>query len=255
MKEGRTGDVRAVKVLHRPTASNEGKIKIDIGRELEAVARFSRPEYARWFVRSSGWFESDDDIFIAMELMPYGNLQQYIGQGLPENEVKVLIAQVLKGLQCMHAAGYTHRDLKPANLLVAQKGPAWHVKIADFGLSKSEDLSSLHTNFGTWGYVAPEVLGLQIDDAEDASRPSYTNAVDIWAIGVIAFVLLTGGLPFPSQDHRPLARYVRGQAPFPADVLRAKNISAAGCAFVESLMAPNPLMRPSAESSADNVWL
>lgn len=111
VKGSSKGTVRAVKSLQKPTSASPRAV--DYSRELEAIARFSRPEYVRWFVQSSGWYEDDHAVFIVMEYLSYGSLQQYLGSGLPESQVKRIITQVLEGLRCMHAAGYSHRDVKP----------------------------------------------------------------------------------------------------------------------------------------------
>lgn len=126
----------------------------------------------------------------------------------------------------------------------------------------AEDLSSLRTNAGTPGFTAPEVLGFHSDDdsiesdgSEDESRLSYTKAVDIWAIGAISFLLLTGVIPFPSQNNRALSKYIRGRVSFPVERLRDKNVDVSGCALIENFMAPDPSNRPSADSSLQHSWL
>ncbi|KAK3617640.1 hypothetical protein LTR56_025152 [Elasticomyces elasticus] len=147
-----------------------------------------------------------------MEFVELGDLQSYLRAPFSERDTQQIILQVIRGLACMHAAGYAHRDLKPANLLVFSTGPQWHVKIADFGLSKRvlTDLTSLRTNAGTQGFMAPEMLGLgfgEDDSSDDDTQKSYTNAVDIWAVGVIAYLLLTGEMPFSPSEPRALGRY------------------------------------------------
>ena len=124
----------------------------------------------------------------------------------------------------------------------------------------------LRTQAGTHGYMAPEVLGLLDDDdnddddsddgvSDEDARPSYSKAVDIWALGVIAFYMLTGRLPFPASNVRPLRRYVRGKTPFPIEALQDKNISDAGCTWIKTCMAPSPHDRPTAGFSRQHQWL
>jgi serine/threonine protein kinase len=122
------------------------------------------------------------------------------------------------------------------------------VKIADFGISKRaiEELTALRTLTGTPAFAAPEVLGFTQSD-------SYTNAVDIWSLGVIAFLILTGETLF--KDQRCLGQYVTGRFTFPSDVLLAHKVSGQGCEFVKSLMALKPEDRPGAEESLQNPWL
>lgn len=103
--------------------------------------------------------------------------------------------------------------------------------------------------------MAPEVLGLlDDDDSDDDARPSYTNAVDIWALGVITFQMLTAQLPFEPADFRPLKKYVKGRVSFPQGPLSLNNISAPGCAWIQKCMAPSPLQRPSAGFSRQHQW-
>ncbi|KAK5110492.1 hypothetical protein LTR85_001021 [Meristemomyces frigidus] len=102
------GAVRAVKTLQKPTTSNAGSL--DYSRELEAIARFSEPQYTQYFVKSPGWYETDDAIFVVMELVLHGSLQQHMGSGLPEGEAQLIVAQVLQGLSYMHQAGYAPRS-------------------------------------------------------------------------------------------------------------------------------------------------
>ena len=89
----------------------------------------------------------------------------------------VRVCEILAGVAYLHSNGIAHRDLKPENLLIGEGG---RVVISDFGLSKFFGRGELlQTQCGTSGYVAPEVVMGEV----------YTNAVDIWTIGVIAYIL------------------------------------------------------------------
>ena len=122
------------------------------------------------------------------------------------------------------------------------------MKIADFGISKrtAEELTALRTLIGTRAFAAPEVRGFIQSD-------SYTNAVDIWSLGVIAFLILTGESLF--QDPIRLYKYVTGSFTFPSDILSANKVSQEGCEFVRSLIAPLPKDRPGAMESLQSPWL
>ena len=128
------------------------------------------------------------------------------------------------------------------------KRPDWWVKIADFGISKhaTEELTALRTLTGTPAFAAPEILGFTESD-------SYTNAVDIWSLGVIAFLILTGETLF--KDQRRLGQYVMGSFTFPSDILFANKVSGGGCEFVRNLMAPKSEDRPRAAECLQNPWL
>ncbi|KAH7031487.1 kinase-like domain-containing protein [Microdochium trichocladiopsis] len=217
-------------------------------RELMALITFSDmrvPEYAKHFVSCLGWFEDTEHLYIAMEFMEHGDLQRYVNHTiLSEPEAAQIVSQVATGLQCMHRKGFVHRDLKPLNILVSHPGPVWHVKIADFGLSKNLNGTALDTHgIGTHGYVAPE----QLDDGAD----SYTPAVDIFALGCVAYCLRTGRPPF--QSPCPLMEYARDPRCFPIEPL---DDSSAKCArFIQSAMAAKPDDRPSIEMVLGHPWL
>ncbi|KAI9772339.1 MAG: hypothetical protein M1840_001088 [Geoglossum simile] len=229
---------------------------IDYGRELEAIAKFSHQKYNMCFVKSFGWFESPECVFIAMEYFPLGDLQNHLSSPLLEIDTQQITFQVLEGLSFMHYNGFAHRDLKPANILVQSGGPDWWVKIGDFGISKrvGEGLTALRTFSGTPGFLAPEVLAQNgyFGDYNSGAGGEYTLAVDIWSLGEIAFRALTGEQPFPI---RSLKAYVKGTSPFPVEVLQAHGVSEEGCDFLNSLMAPIPKDRLTARDALSHIWI
>lgn len=109
----------------------------------------------------------------------------------------------------------------------------------------------LHTYAGTPAFAAPEVLGyFQLNDM---SNDSYTNAVDIWSLGVIVFLILTSEALF--KDQRRLGQYVAGSFVFPLDILLANKISAQGCDFVKGLLALKSEDRPTVKECLHSPWL
>jgi serine/threonine protein kinase len=133
------------------------------------------------------------------------------------------------------------------------KGPDWWVKIADFGISKraTEGLTALRTQIGSPAFAAPEVLGIVPTGNE--TDDSYTNAVDIWSLGVITFLILTGETLF--SNPRRLGRYVSGSFQFPSDVLTTNEVSEHGCDFVKRLMAAKSEDRLRAKECLEHPWL
>ena len=87
----------------------------------------------------------------------------------------------------------------------------------------------------------------------DMSNNLYTNAVDIWSLGVISFLILTGEILF--KDPRRLYQYSAGNFVFPLDVLLANKVSVQGCDFVRSLLASKPEDRPTVEGCLNSAWL
>lgn len=125
------------------------------------------------------------------------------------------------------------------------------MKIADFGISKrtAENFTALRTRTGTVAFVAPEVL------LDDSSELEYTDAIDIWAMGVIAFLILTGKILFVDQHRGKRAQYINGGFAFPSEDLLANNVSQIGCDFVKRLMAVEAQNRPRAEEGLQSPWL
>ncbi|KAI9772550.1 MAG: hypothetical protein M1840_000755 [Geoglossum simile] len=251
--DGGEGRYRAVKEIKKEMQLPGA---IDYNRELEAIAKFSHQKYNICFVKSLGWYESPECIFIAMEYFPLGDLQNYLSSPLPEKDTQQIIFQVLEGLSFMHDNGFAHRDLKPKNILIQSKDPVWWVKIGDFGISKrvGEGLPALQTFTGTPGFLAPEILAQHglFGDYDFGVGKEYTVAVDIWSLGEIAFRALTREQPFPV---RFLEAYVRGASPFPVGVLQAHGVSEEGCGFLTGLMAPMPEDRLTARDALSHIWI
>merc|ERR1719191_1439783 len=131
-----------------------------------------------------------------MELVGGGELFDHIvGRGrLPEDEARYVFLQIVEGLKYIHSKNIIHRDLKPENILIDQKHSRQgllEVKLSDFGHSKliNDGYSTALTRVGTPQYWAPEVS----DPAKAAL--GYTQAVDLWSLGVVLYVMLIGSYP------------------------------------------------------------
>ncbi|WJW70100.1 serine/threonine protein kinase (plasmid) [Candidatus Chlorohelix allophototropha] len=132
--------------------------------------------------------------FLVMEYAVKGDLSKLVGKIAPA-EIAGYLAQIADGLDFAHKHGYIHRDLKPGNLLRDSQNV---IKIADFGIAHAEGSTSTRTGrgLGTATHMAPEQF-------EDAKRVG--NTVDIYSLGVVAFQLLTGSLPFLGANYVQLA--------------------------------------------------
>ena len=168
------------------------------GKEMfESEITALRKVNHRYIVHLYDLFVCKDRVYLVMELATGGELfDRIVCKGhFTERDAARVMYMVLDGVRYLHDHGITHRDLKLENLLYYHPGNDSRIMITDFGLShskKTADDSVMATTCGTPEYIAPEIL----------SRKPYTNAVDMWAIGVITFILLSGRMPF-FDEHRP----------------------------------------------------
>jgi serine/threonine protein kinase len=164
-----------------------------LANEISVMARLQHDNIVTLF----DVYDSPDKMHIVMDLMTGGELFDHIiDKGcLSEKEAAGVIQQVASALDYCHKQGIVHRDLKPENLLLGKGGDLNKVKVADFGFAKDWGGASMVSFIGTPGYLAPELR----------QGTSYTETVDVWALGVILYVLLSGRLPF-AADTAPIPR-------------------------------------------------
>ncbi|XP_050428380.1 probable myosin light chain kinase DDB_G0292624 [Adelges cooleyi] len=164
-----------------------------VDREHTILASLQHPN----IVKMDKYFESNDAVYICLEYMPSGSLQDLLMNvnNLKEDESKIILYQVARAIQYLHNRLIAHRDLKPANILLSGR----HAKLADFGLSKIvTDNTHLKTFCGSLAYIAPEVFVNYKRYYKQAY--AYTNKVDSWSFGVILYECLTGIKPFTGES-------------------------------------------------------
>lgn len=152
--------------------------------------------------------------FIVMEFCSGGSLQSWVTERRNWGDVVIALAHAASGLSVIHAKGGFHRDIKPGNLLLVWLAPGQGIiKVGDFGLARVPVLSSkpmTRSAWGTEGYIAPEVLITGI----------YSNAADVYSLGITGIELLTGrrdptaliGAPGPKSLHTFLKSMVNMDA-------------------------------------------
>lgn len=137
-----------------------------------------------------------------------------------------------------------------------EPGPSWHVKIGDFSITKTTltQHTTLHTNIGTAGYKAPEIMGFVPVDDKDSR---YDAKCDLWSLGCLLLECITGSAPFLSPHI--LYSYCRSVSSPLRELFSATahEISEAGLQFLEALLTPDPSQRPDAETATDQIldWL
>lgn len=213
--------------------------------EIKVLQTLKHPH----IIHLEGVYETPDRIYMVMELMQGGEIFDYVvDKGtLSEEEASVLVRKLTSAVAHMHDLNVIHRDLKPENLLLtARSGKNNQVKIIDFGLSKIvNDTTPASSFLGTRGYLAPEML----------QRHSYDKAVDIWALGVIVFVLLCGCLPFDDDSSR-INTDDDARKKFTLRFPRwAMNLSAPAKDLLQSLLDVNPKTRFTAQQALTHPWV
>lgn len=195
-------------------------------------------------------YETSEKIYMIMEVMKGGELFDYVVEKgtLSEEEASLLVRKITSAVAHMHSLNIIHRDLKPENLLLTSKGPNAEVKLIDFGLAKvmSDSVQDQARSFlGTRGYLAPEML----------QRHTYDKAIDIWALGVIVFVLLCGCLPF-DDDSAKIETESDAKLKFTLRFPRwASNLSEAAKDLLLKLLAVDPKDRITADQALRHSWV
>lgn len=201
---------RVLRVEHRISKQPYALKTIDApgGREafeaeLSVLRRLNHPNV----IKLIEVFESDHKVYMVMELATGGSLLDKLESrgNLSEEDSREAMKMVLEGVQYLHSLGITHRDLKPDNLLYYHPGKDSRVMITDFSFASTRKSSGnpyMHTVCGTPQYIAPEIV----------SRKPYTCAVDMWAVGIITYIVLSGAFPFDAeQDAQIFKLILRGQ--------------------------------------------
>jgi eukaryotic-like serine/threonine-protein kinase len=202
-------------------------------REALAAARLVHPNIVQVF--DFGFDESHHQHFIVMEHVQGHSCAELLRDRghLEVDEVMEIIGQACRGLDYAHRNGVVHRDVKPGNLLVADSGA---VKLADFGIARATDQSSITqvgSVLGTAAYLAPE----QARGEEAGPR------ADIYSLGVVTYQLLSGRLPYEATSLSELTLKQQREAPTPLDELNP-SVSPELARAVAMALALDPESRP-----------
>jgi Ca2+-binding EF-hand superfamily protein len=233
-----TSEEVAVKVIE--SVAEDAEDREFLRTELAIVKLVNHPN----IVRTIDVFESLDKIFIVLERVHGGDLLARLQRSgrMSEFEGKRTIWALATAIRYLHSKGIIHRDIKPENVLITEEGT---VKVTDFGLSALVPHSRmLDAPLGTVGYAAPEVL---------RSIP-YDRAVDLWSLGAVTYVVLSGSMPFKGKTDKEVASAVlKGKFTFTHSVW--DNVSESAKDFITSLLVRDPTKRMSAERALAHDWL
>jgi eukaryotic-like serine/threonine-protein kinase len=240
--DGRLERQVAVKLLAEHLAEDPAFVS-RFQREAQAAARLIHPNIVQIF--DSGLDERSGQHFIVMEYIEGSSCAEILrDQGWVEVPVAAsIIEQACDGLDYAHRHGVVHRDVKPGNLLRSREG---QLKLADFGIAKAAEQSSITqvgSVLGTAAYLAPE----------QARGEEAGPAADLYALGVVAYQLISGRLPYEAGSLTELALKQQREAPVRLDALVAA-VTPELAAAVARALALNPSERfASAREMADAV--
>jgi len=237
----------AVKVIQKKHQNYKESL---VEKEIEIMSRIQCPRC----VSLMDVIETPTAIYLVEELCTGGELFERLIQlgHVSEKDAAVIIKQVIEGIAYLHSKGIVHRDIKPENLLMMSSNPKSMqynmVKITDFGLSslKHEENDSMTTACGTPEYMAPEMIHCAlIKDKKERAREGYDEKVDVWAIGVILYIMICGYPPF-LHENRALMLFNIQHGCYNFSSEEWRDVSKRTKQFVSLLLTTDPIMRPSA---------
>lgn len=218
----------------------------DTSREIQhEVAVLALCAGCERVVRLHEVYETRSEVAIVLELCAGGELQRLLDEEerLSEGAARRALRHVLEGLSHLHARRVAHLDLKPQNLLLTAGGE--ELLICDFGISRAiQPGAHVREILGTRDYVAPEIL----------SYEPLTLAADIWSVGVLAYVLLSGYSPFAGDTKQETyLNIAQCQLSFPRDLFRG--VSATAIEFIRDTLVVDPKGRLTVEECLEHAWL
>ncbi|XP_066487173.1 serine/threonine-protein kinase 17A [Tiliqua scincoides] len=215
---------------------------------IHEIAVLELAQHNHWVINLHEVYETQTEMILVLEYAAGGEIfDQCVAEredAFKEKDVKCLMRQILEGVSFLHQNNVVHLDLKPQNILLTSESPLGDVRIVDFGLSRvvknSEELREI---MGTPEYVAPEIL----------SYDPISTATDMWSIGVLAYVMLTGVSPFLGNDKQETFLNIsQMNVNYTEDF---DLISESAVDFIKALLIKKPEERATAEECLLHPWL
>ncbi|XP_068781196.1 death-associated protein kinase 1 isoform X2 [Struthio camelus] len=244
--EKSTGQQFAAKFIkkRRTKSSRRGVSQEDIEREVNILKEIRHPNV----IALHDVYENKTDVILILELVAGGELFDFLAEkeSLTEEEATEFIQQILNGVQYLHSLQIAHFDLKPENIMLLDRNvPKPRIKIIDFGLAHKIDFGNKFKNiFGTPEFVAPEIVNYEPLGLE----------ADMWSIGVITYILLSGASPFLGETKQEtLANVSAVNYEFEEEFF--SNTSALAKDFIRRLLVKDPKKRMTIQDSLLHPWI
>ncbi|XP_067171422.1 death-associated protein kinase 1 isoform X3 [Apteryx mantelli] len=245
-REKSTGQQFAAKFIkkRRTKSSRRGVSREDIEREVNILKEIRHPNV----ITLHDVYENKTDVILILELVAGGELFDFLAEkeSLTEEEATEFLKQILNGVQYLHSLQIAHFDLKPENIMLLDRNvPKPRIKIIDFGLAHKIDFGNEFKNiFGTPEFVAPEIVNYEPLGLE----------ADMWSIGVITYILLSGASPFLGETKQEtLANVSAVNYEFEEEFF--SNTSALAKDFIRRLLVKDPKKRMTIQDSLLHPWI
>ncbi|XP_015116640.1 serine/threonine-protein kinase 17B-like [Diachasma alloeum] len=240
-RERSSGRQWAAKFLRKRRRAQELKAEA-----LHEVAVLDAAAHCPQLVSLHQVFETNTEMVLVLELAPGGELQMVLDRDeVPEeHQVVRLLRQILDGIAFLHSFNVAHLDIKPQNLVLTGEFPDCDVKLCDFGISRYiSHGADIREILGTPDYVAPEVLNYE----------PISLATDMWSVGVLLYVLLTGCSPFGGDTKQEtFCNISRCRLDFPDDLF--EDVSEAARDLMRKLMVKDPSQRLTVTECLEHPW-
>jgi calcium-dependent protein kinase len=250
VKHLKTGEIRAMKIVDKGLL-NDGFDEEEIANEINILKSLDHPN----IIKVYEYFDYKTNLFIVNELIPNGDLFKLIEQKtlLCEPLALRILQQMLSAVHFLHSENVIHGDIKPENIMIDnynncsfgnKKNPTYEdlfgfeIKLIDFGTSRIFSKSKVFDKLvGTAYYVAPEVI-----------LGGYHKQCDLWSCGVVFYVMLSGRLPFMSEDEEELYEMIKNSKPS-FNLKEFKDTTELSLDLLKKLLEKDPIERITAKNA------
>jgi calcium-dependent protein kinase len=239
-RQSKYGQQFAVKSIPKAKISVELKMML---RELEILQSVDHPNIIKLYET----YEDSLYLHMVMELCTGGNILDRIVQKGTHSEYEAadMLGKLCLAVSHLHELYICHRDIKPDNCLYVSEDPSAEIKLLDFGLSNkfgSENIERMYSLVGTPYYIAPEVL-----------RGSYSKECDIWSLGVLLYLLLSGRQAFASSNIKELYPKIK-RAEYSFEGAEWAEISAEAKDLISRMLVVDPSKRIPLKKVMRHSW-
>ncbi|XP_017327246.1 death-associated protein kinase 3 [Ictalurus punctatus] len=245
-REKSTGVEYAAKFIkkRRLSSSRRGVSREEIEREVNILREIQHSN----IITLHDIFENKTDVILILELVSGGELFDFLAEkeSLSEEEATQFLKQILDGVHYLHSKHIAHFDLKPENIMLLDKNvPNPRIKLIDFGIAHQiKEGNEFKNIFGTPEFVAPEIVNYEPLGLE----------ADMWSIGVITYILLSGASPFLGETKQETLTNISA-VNYDFDEEYFSNTSELAKDFIRRLLVKDPKKRMTIQDSLEHPWI